>query len=542
MSQPLRRTANYPPSIWHDSYVQSLPIDFKEVEHAVEINKLKEDVRCLLIDSKELLDQIELIDALQQLGVAYHFQEEIKNILTTIFLSLDDISSMIQNDLHATSLLFRLLRENGFHVSTSIFNSFKEEGGSFMSCRNGDIAGMLSLYEASFLAVEGEDQLDEARAFATEHLTNVIESVDEPSLKEHVAYALELPLHWRVVRLHSRWFIDQYERKANMNPTLCRLAKLDFNFVQSLHKGELKRASRWWTDLGLGGKLGFTRDRLVENFLWTVGWAFEPKFSRSREAMTKANCMMTTIDDIYDVYGTLEELELFTEVVDRWDINAIGGLPEYMKTCFLALFNSTNDIAYEILNSNGVDIIPNLKRAWKNLCKAYLVEAKWYHSGYTPTLKEYMDIARISISGHLCLTHAYCTSEDITCEALKCYNFYLGAVCHSSTICRLCDDLATSTAEIERGDVPKAIQCYMHEHEVSEAVAREQIREMIILAWKKFNGEWIVNSSAPESFKSVAINIHRMAQCIYQYGDGYGKPGQETKEKVTSLLIEPIPI
>nr|WKC16866.1 terpene synthase 5 [Freesia hybrid cultivar] len=542
VSQPLRRTASYPRNIWDDSYIQSLKSDYMGNEQVNEIRKLKEHVMQLFSDSKEILHQIELIDELQQLGVAYHFQDEIKDKLFTIFCSLEKTSSMMENDLKATSLIFRLLREHGFHVSADIFNSFREDGGNFKLCLKNDMEGMLSLYEASFLAIEGENQLDEARMFATEHLRHMSESLVEASVKERVAHALELPLHWRMPRLHTRWFIDCYEKKVDMNSNLCRLAKLDFNFVQSIYKRELKELSRWWTNLGLGQKLNFARDRLVESYFFGIGWAFEPKLWQSREAMTMAICLITAIDDVYDVYGSLDELELFTDVVSRWDANAIGQLPDYMKTCFLAIFNTINLIAYKVLYSKGVNIIPQLRRSWADLCKAYLVEAKWYHSGYKPTLEEYLDTAWISVSGPAVLTHAYCTSEDITDESLHCYNFYPDVVRQSSMIFRLCDDLGTSTAEIERGDVPKSIQCYMHEKGVSEEIAREHIRDIIISVSKKFNYYCISNSSVAESLKSVALDVHRMAQGIYQYGDGFGEQGHQTREQVISLLIEPIPL
>ena len=67
--------------------------------------------------------------------------------------------------------------------------------------------------------------------------------------------------------------------------------------------------SSWWTDLRLYEKLPFIRDRLAENYLWAVGFAFEPKEVNYRIAIAKQNCLITTIDDIYDVYGLLHELE-----------------------------------------------------------------------------------------------------------------------------------------------------------------------------------------------------------------------------------------
>lgn len=104
--------------------------------------------------------------------------------------------------------------------------------------------GMLSLYEASFLAMEGENYLDEARNFALKYLCNYLKSNSNGIFSIMVRHALELPIHWRMQRLEARWFIDVYERKPDSSLMLLELAKLDFNILQSTHQAELKYVSR----------------------------------------------------------------------------------------------------------------------------------------------------------------------------------------------------------------------------------------------------------------------------------------------------------
>ena len=103
---------------------------------------------------------------------------------------------------------------------------------------------MLSLYEASFLAMEGESFLDNARHFAIQHLSKYLKSSDNEIICSMVSHALELPLHWRMPRLEARWFIDLYRKKPEPNLKLLDFATLEFNIVQSAHQDDLKYASR----------------------------------------------------------------------------------------------------------------------------------------------------------------------------------------------------------------------------------------------------------------------------------------------------------
>ena len=58
----------------------------------------------------------------------------------------------------------------------------------------------------------------------------------------------------------------------------------------------------------------------MENFFWTTGKIFLPQFGYCRRILTKVNSLITTIDDVYDAYGTLDEFELFTDAVERFVI------------------------------------------------------------------------------------------------------------------------------------------------------------------------------------------------------------------------------
>ncbi|XP_077218981.1 alpha-terpineol synthase, chloroplastic-like isoform X2 [Tasmannia lanceolata] len=454
-----RRSANYEESFADYDFIQSLKCDYTGEMYERRLEKLKEEVRLLLekVD-QSVVDRLKLIDTLQRLGVGYHFKKEIKEALRII--STDDSNTRLKDDLYATALRFRLLRQHGFEVSQDVLNGFKGDKGDFMASLCEDTKGMLSLYEASHLAYEGEILLDEAKAFTTVHLHDALKGKRiEQKLARQVHHALKLPLHWRLPKLESRWYIEEiYVEEEDSNPLLFELAKLDYNMVQGIYQTNVKATSRWWKNLGLGKQLSFARDRLIECFLWALGPLSEPEFGLSREVVTKAFQLITSIDDIYDLHGSLEELELFTDVVERWDVNVMEQLPHYMKLCFLALFNTINEIAYDTLKEQGWEITQYLKKL----------------------------------------------------------------------------------AEIERGDVPKSIQCYMHETGASEAVARQHILGIISDTWKKMNKDSISSSLFPEPFIKIVVDAGRICHHYYHESDGFGAPNSQTKEQIILLLVEPI--
>ena len=61
-------------------------------------------------------DKLVFIDAIERLGVAYHFEEEIETILRQFHENYNQRKNIYEDDLYYVSLRFRLLRQHGFYA------------------------------------------------------------------------------------------------------------------------------------------------------------------------------------------------------------------------------------------------------------------------------------------------------------------------------------------------------------------------------------------------------------------------------------------
>ena len=68
----------------------------------------------------------------------------------------------------------------------------------------------------------------------------------------------------------------------------------------------------------MANELKYARNQPLEWHLWSLAMLTGPSFSDQRIDLTKPISFICLIDDIFDVYGTLDELTLFTEAVTRY--------------------------------------------------------------------------------------------------------------------------------------------------------------------------------------------------------------------------------
>ncbi|CAK9321894.1 unnamed protein product [Citrullus colocynthis] len=310
-----------------------------------QMEELKEEIKSQLLinTTKDNIEKLRLIDSIQRLGVSYHFETEIHRVLQQLYHN----SAQHDNDLHTMTLRFRLLRQQGYNISSRPFDKFRGKWGS--SYNNNNVEELLSLYEASQLRMQGEEALDEAFCFATAQLEVIVgDSATDTTVAAEVRRALKWPLYKNLPRLEARHYIGLFSEKPWRNESLLNFAKMDFNQLQKLHQKEIAYISKWWEDYGFAEKLSFARNRIVEGYFFALGIFFKPQFLSARLIMTKIIAIGSMLDDIYDVYGTFEELKLLTLALERWDKSEADQLPNYMKMYYEALLDVFEEIEEEM--------------------------------------------------------------------------------------------------------------------------------------------------------------------------------------------------
>nr|BBE38032.1 alpha-selinene synthase [Freesia hybrid cultivar] len=536
-------SANYHPSVWGDYFIkQQFPpskIQKSEAWIKQRVEELIIKIKIMLTESTDQLQEMQLIDAVQRLGVAYHFEKEIDDKLRRIHNANLDSS-----DLHFISLRFRLLRQHGYNVPSDVFNKFKDDEGNFRSSLCEQVRVLLSLYEAAYLSIPGEDILDEALEFTKRHLKyySMESNYLEPALATHISHALQAPLRRKLERLEARQYINIYEKDDEIrNDYILEFAKLDFHLLQLVHREELKSISEWWKSSGLIEKLNYARDRVAECYFWALGVYYEPCYSRARKMLTKVLLQFSLMDDTYDAYGTLEELQLYTKAIQRWNLDGVDELEECMKFQYLALYDMAKDFEDELADDNIQYRVNYLREATKNTTKAWLKEAEWREEGYVPSFEEYFTVSLPSATYPTVACVSYVgMGEIVTKEALD-WIFNIPKIVQAATMITRCmDDLVSSEFERKRDHVATAIQCYMKEYEgASSEDTCKVIRKMVEDGWKVVNQECL-NQKISIHLLTKIFNLARVMETMYKEIDSYTQSTTTLKDHITLLFVEPI--
>jgi len=102
-------------------YLQGVNDDEKQ-----QAQTLRNEVQTMFQSSidQNIIQKLNLIDSVQRFGVSYHFQQEINQALEQIHNSFTKNNTISDDgNHHSLALLFRLLRQQGYQISSSMYRT-----------------------------------------------------------------------------------------------------------------------------------------------------------------------------------------------------------------------------------------------------------------------------------------------------------------------------------------------------------------------------------------------------------------------------------
>ncbi|KAL3564726.1 hypothetical protein D5086_032772 [Populus alba] len=292
-------------------------------------------------------------------------------------------------------------------------------------------------------------------------------------------------------------------------------AKIDFNRVQLLHQQELSILSRWWNDLNFAEEFPYARDRIVEIYFWANGIHFEPQYAFSRMMVTKYTKLVSLVDDTYDAYASFEEIQHFTNAIERCSMNAIDQLPaDYMKVLYRALLNPFNETENDMGKQGRSYASYYVKEAFKELVRRYHAEAEWADKCHVPTFDEYVRNGLATSAYGVIMAASFLGMEEV----------------------------AGGEEMNKRGDCASGVECYMKQYDASEKKAIEEIQKMDVNAWKDINEDCMRPTNAPMLLLQHFVNLIRVTDVSYGNDDDAYTIPSSLKDYVTLLYIEQVPM
>ncbi|KAI3742936.1 hypothetical protein L1987_60635 [Smallanthus sonchifolius] len=155
--------------------------------------------------------------------------------------------------------------------------------------------------------------------------------------EEKVDEELSTPWIARLDHLDHRMWIEQtiegpmwvgkasfYRLSCVHNMRLMQLAIENYTYRQFVYQNELEELKRWSKMWGLT-EMGFCREKTLYCCFAIAASTYLPHDSIIRMIVAKSAILVTVADDFFDIKGSLEELHVLVEAINRWDGEGLRG-------------------------------------------------------------------------------------------------------------------------------------------------------------------------------------------------------------------------
>lgn len=500
-----------------------------------------------------------MVDTLERLGIARHFRVEIQHVLDETYRCWVQRDEQIFMDVVTCALAFRVLRTNGYEVSSDPLAKITKEGDYMNSLEEPfiDVYAALEVYRASRIIYQEEVDLGEQNLRSTDYLKRKISTASNRHTKfihKEVESALKFPFNASLERMSTRRNIEHYNvddtriwkttyRSSNIsNEDYLRLAVEDFNGCQSVHRGEFKDLERWAVENKLD-KLKFARQRTDYCYFSAASTLSSPELSDARISWAKSSILTTVVDDFFDVGGSMDELVNLIQSVEKWNINVDDDCcSEEVRIIFLALKDAVCWIGDKAYKWQARDITSQLIETWLDLMKSMLKEAIWTKNDQVPTINEYMENGYVSFAlGPIIFPVVHFIGPRLSEEIVQSSEYH-NLFKLMSTEGRLLNDIQGFKRELQGGKLNALTLQMNHGNNglAEEEVVIEEIKILINDQRRKLMRLVLQTkgSIVPKACKDAFWSMSNVLNLFYATDDGF--TGNAIHDIVKETIYEPV--
>uniref|UniRef100_R7WDL9 Ent-kaur-16-ene synthase, chloroplastic n=1 Tax=Aegilops tauschii TaxID=37682 RepID=R7WDL9_AEGTA len=501
--------------------------------------------------------QLSMVDTLEKVGISRYFSSEIKSILDMTYRCWLQRDEEIILDVSTCAMAFRILRMNGYDISSDELSHI-DEASTFHNSLQGylsDTKSIMELYKASGVSVsENELTLDNISYWSGNLLREKIfhDDVQSRSILAEVEYALKFPFYATMDRLDHKRNIENFDLSGSqmlktehwpccVNQDILALAIEDFTISQSVYRSELQLLECWVKENKLD-QLLFARQRTTYCYLAAAATMFPPELSDARISWAKNSILVNIVDDFFDVAGSREELENLVELIEKWDEHYKDEFySEQVQILFYAIYTSTSQLGTMASVVQNRDVKKHLVETWLQLLRTMMTEADWRMRQYVPTVEEYMKVAVVSFTVvPILLPASYFVRQALLACVVNSqeYNelFRLMGTC-----CRLLNDIQGFERESSEGKLDSVSLRVLHaDGSMSIEAAKDSIKRSIVSCRKDLLRLVLKQDSVvPRACKELFWNMCKICHLFYSHTDAFTSPS-EMVTTVNAVINEPL--
>ncbi|KAL5579370.1 hypothetical protein UlMin_011812, partial [Ulmus minor] len=492
----------------------------------------------------EELIKLWIINNVERLGLAEHFNSEIEQVLEQVYKSYNTSEELcakpgslvaLQLQLHRDSLAFRLLRIYIYIYRSMCWFLYDEKIKNVIENNHEYFCSvMYNVLRATDVTFKEEYELQEAKSFSRKMLEKSIlmgaGDAQIISFRKVIEHELGLPWMARLDHLEHRFWIEQNAANALWQGKTSSQR-------QSIYKAELEELKRWSKDWGLSD-MGFGREKTTYCYFGIAASCSLPYDSDVRMFVAKSGILITVADDFYDIKGSLPELQILTEAIRRWDANVLSG---EARVIFDALDNVVSEMAMTYFKREGIDITNNLRDLWHETFQTWLIEATWIKTDHTPSMDEYIQVGIISVGVHNMVLPALCfLSPSFPSSKLRPVQ-YESITELLMIFARLLNDTQSYEREKDEGKVNSVLLYLENNSEVDMEESIAGLRKMVDKKKEELLEHVLMDgiNDLPKSWRQLHLSFLKIYQMFYNVSNRYDSDTEMVEDIKKAIYISP---